>query len=108
MIGELDALVAQEPLRERLRAQRMLALYRSGRQADALEAYRDAREALVELGIEPGEELHALHQAILEHDPEIAAPAAARPRIVSERRRTARRRPRRTAAAGRRSRVAAC
>ena len=77
VIGELDALVVQEPLRERLRAQRMLALYRSGRQADALEAYRDARAALVELGIEPGEELHALHHAILEHDPRIAAPPAA-------------------------------
>src|SRR4051794_10422259 len=79
VIGELDALVAQEPLRERLRAQRMLALYRSGRQAEALEAYRDAREVLVELGIEPGEELNALHQAILEHDPRIAPPAAAAP-----------------------------
>jgi peptide/nickel transport system substrate-binding protein len=77
VIGELDALVDQQPLRERLRAQRMLALYRSGRQAEALEAYRDAREALVELGIEPGEELRALHQAILEHDPRIAAPPAA-------------------------------
>ena len=77
VIGELDALVVQEPLRERLHAQRMLALYRSGRQADALEAYRDARAALVELGIEPGEELRALHQAILEHDRRIAAPPAA-------------------------------
>ena len=76
VIGELDALVAKEPLRERLCAQRMLALYRSGRQADALEAYRDAREALIELGIEPSAELHALHQAVLAHDPEIAAPAA--------------------------------
>ena len=77
VIGELDALVVQQPLRERLHAQRMLALYRSGRQAEALEAYRDARAALVELGIEPGEELRALHQAILEHDPGIAAPPAA-------------------------------
>jgi ABC-type transport system substrate-binding protein/DNA-binding SARP family transcriptional activator/DNA-binding beta-propeller fold protein YncE len=77
VIAELDALVVQEPLRERLRAQRMLALYRSGRQADALEAYRDARETLIDLGIEPSDELHALHQAILEHDPRIAAPAAA-------------------------------
>jgi ABC-type transport system substrate-binding protein/DNA-binding SARP family transcriptional activator/DNA-binding beta-propeller fold protein YncE len=77
VIAELDALVVQEPLRERLRAQRMLALYRSGRQADALEAYRDAREALLDLGIEPSAELHALHQAMLEHDPQIAAPAAA-------------------------------
>ena len=79
VIPELDALVVQEPLRERLRAQRMLALYRSGRQADALEAYRDARETLVDLGIEPSDELHALHQAILEHDPRIAAPATAVP-----------------------------
>ena len=63
-------------MRERLHAQRMLALDRSGRQAEALEAYRDARAALVELGIEPGEELRALHQAILEHDPGIAAPPA--------------------------------
>ena len=55
----------------------MLALYRSGRQADALEAYRHAREVLVEqLGIEPGAELHDLHQAILAHDPAIAAPPA--------------------------------
>ena len=70
VIGELDALVVQEPLRERVRAQLMLALYRSGRQADALEAYRSAREALVEqLGIEPGTELGQLHEAILAHDP---------------------------------------
>ena len=82
VIGELDALVEQEPLRERLHAQRMLALYRAGRQADALEAYRDARAALVELGIEPGAELQALHQAILEHDPEIAAPPGASERGV--------------------------
>ena len=85
VIAELDALVVQEPLRERLHAQRMLALYRSGRQAEALEAYRDARAALVELGIEPGEELRALHQAILEHDPAIAAPRAAGPPSVPER-----------------------
>ena len=55
----------------------MLALYRSGRQADALEAYRRARDGLVEqLGIEPGAELHDLHEAILAHDP----PSARRPR----------------------------
>ena len=54
VIGELEALVAAEPLREHLHAQRMLALYRSGRQAEALEAFQDARRALVdELGIEP-------------------------------------------------------
>ena len=55
----------------------MLALYRSGRQADALEAYRHAREVLVEqLGIEPGAELHDLHEAILAQDPGIDVPAA--------------------------------
>src|SRR5215218_4399582 len=58
LAGELEALVRQHPLRERLRAQLMLCLYRCGRQADALEAYREARSALVdELGIEPAREL---------------------------------------------------
>jgi DNA-binding SARP family transcriptional activator len=78
VIGELDALVAKEPLRERLHGQRMLALYRSGRQADALEAYRDARKALVEqIGVEPGAELRRLHEAILAQDPALDAPAPA-------------------------------
>ena len=73
LIGELQQLTTQHPWRERLHAQLMLALYRSGRQADALEAYRHAREVLVEqLGIEPGAELHDLHEAILAHDPAIA------------------------------------
>jgi DNA-binding SARP family transcriptional activator len=63
-IGELESLVDQHPFRERLRAQLMLALYRSGRQAEALRAYQDARQALVdELGIEPGEELRELQRA---------------------------------------------
>src|SRR6266540_3377960 len=58
LIGELEALIAENPHRERLRGQLMLALYRSGRQAEALEAYQHARRALVdELGIEPSEEL---------------------------------------------------
>src|SRR5438128_2455935 len=70
LVGELEALVGEHPLRERLRAQLMLAFYRSGRQAEALEAYQEARRALVEeLGIDPGRELRELHQAILNQDP---------------------------------------
>jgi DNA-binding SARP family transcriptional activator len=69
LVGELRALVREEPLRERLRAHLMLALYRSGRQAEALDAYTEARRTLVEeLGIEPSRELRELHQAILEQD----------------------------------------
>ena len=67
--GELEGLVRQHPLRERLRGQQMLALYRAGRQADALEAYRSAYSALVDgLGIEPSPQLRALETAILSHD----------------------------------------
>jgi DNA-binding SARP family transcriptional activator len=70
LVGELRALAREQPLRERLRAQLMLALYRSGRQAEALDAYADARATLVEeLGIEPSREVRELHQAILEQDP---------------------------------------
>jgi class 3 adenylate cyclase len=69
LVGELEALVQEHPLRERLRTQLMLALYRSGRQAEALEAYQDARRALTEeLGIEPGRSLRDLHQAVLNQD----------------------------------------
>jgi DNA-binding SARP family transcriptional activator/tetratricopeptide (TPR) repeat protein len=72
LVGELEALIAEHPYRERLRAQLMLALYRSDRQADALQAYQDARKALVEeLGIEPGEHLRELERAILEQDPRL-------------------------------------
>ena len=61
LVGELEALVREHPLRERLRAQLMLALYRSGRQVDALRVYRDARRDLLdELGLEPGRALHEL------------------------------------------------
>ena len=70
LIAELHALIAEHPLRERLRAELMLALYRSGRQADALTEYRSAQRELSEgLGLEPGEELRTLEQAILRHDP---------------------------------------
>jgi predicted ATPase/DNA-binding SARP family transcriptional activator len=77
VVGELEALVTAEPLRERLHAQRMLALYRCGRQADALEAYRHARARLVEeIGVEPGPELRRLHEAILRQDASLELPAA--------------------------------
>ena len=77
VLGELRSLIADEPLRERPRAQQMLALYRSGRQAEALEAYRDARSALVEaIGVEPGPELRHLHEAILRQDPRLEPTAA--------------------------------
>jgi DNA-binding SARP family transcriptional activator len=70
LVGELESLVAREPLQERLRGQHMLALYRSGRQADALAAYQEARRALVEeLGIEPGPALRRMEAEILRHDP---------------------------------------
>jgi predicted ATPase len=81
LVGELEALAAQHPLRERFRAQLMLALYRSGRQADALELYRQTRHTFVdELGIEPGPTLQELEQAILRQEPSLAAvpPAAQR------------------------------
>ena len=78
LVGELEALVAAEPLRERLRGQLMLALYRCGRQADALAAYRSARASLVEeLGIEPGRALAELEAAILRQDQGLELPAHA-------------------------------
>ena len=74
--AELEDLVAAHPLREGPHALRMLALYRCGRQADALAAYRSARQALVdELGLEPSTALQDLERAILRHDPALAAPA---------------------------------
>ena len=91
LVGELETLVAENPLRERLRGQLMLALYRSGRQAEALEAYRQARETLVEeLGIEPSPELQRLEQSILRHDAELdlAEEPSAEPAAAEERRKT--------------------
>jgi DNA-binding SARP family transcriptional activator len=71
--AELDPLVAEHPLRERLRALQMRALYRCGRQADALAAYRAARATLVEqLALEPSAELQELERAILRQDPSLA------------------------------------
>ena len=87
LADELEALVAEHPVRERLCRQRMFALYRCGRQADALEAYQAARRALVEeLGIEPGKELRELHQAILRQDPALDVEIPATPEVASEQR----------------------
>ena len=82
LIPELQGLVGQHPTRERLRGELMLALYRSGRQAEAVNAYADARRALSEeLGIEPGAELRDLERRVLAHDPTLAPPR--RPRLAA-------------------------
>jgi DNA-binding SARP family transcriptional activator len=87
LAGELEALVAEHPVREHLCRQRMLALYRCGRQAEALEAYQAARHALVEeLGIEPSKELRDLHQAILRQDPALDLEVRAAPEAASDER----------------------
>jgi YVTN family beta-propeller protein len=75
LVPELQALVREHPLREGLRWQLMLALYRTGRQAEALDTYRQGRQHLVEeLGIEPNRQLRELERAILAHDPSIGVP----------------------------------
>jgi predicted ATPase/DNA-binding SARP family transcriptional activator len=74
LLGELEALVAEHPYRESFRHQQVLALYRAGRQKDALEAYQAARAALDELGIEPSAELRELERAVLRQDPALDAP----------------------------------
>jgi DNA-binding SARP family transcriptional activator len=79
VVGELRELVGADPLRERLREQLMLALYRGGRQAEALQVYREGRATLVdELGIEPGPELQELERAILRQDAALTAPSSVR------------------------------
>jgi YVTN family beta-propeller protein len=75
VIGELEGLVRAHPYREPFRRQLMLALYRSGRQAEALEVYRETRQALSdELGLEPGDDLRDLERRILAHDPALTGP----------------------------------
>ena len=77
LIGELQGLLAEHPTRERFAADLMLALYRSGRQAEALEVYHDARRVLVEqVGVEPGPELQRVQQAVLNHDASLELPFA--------------------------------
>ena len=81
LVPELEALVAAEPFRERLREQLILALYRAGRQKEALEAYQDARSMLVEeLGVDPGPALQELERAILRQDESLLATPVARQR----------------------------
>lgn len=83
LVPELERLIAAEPYRERFRVQHALALYRSGRQVDALAAVRAARELLVEeLGVDPGPELQELEWQILRHDPGLAAPEAPAPALL--------------------------
>ena len=77
VIAEIEALAAAHPSHERLRYLQMLALYRSGRQVDALAVFQEARLALAEeLGLEPSEELKALERMILDHDPSLDSPTA--------------------------------
>jgi DNA-binding SARP family transcriptional activator len=89
LVAELEPLVSAHPLRGRLRGQLMLALYRSGRQADALEVYRSGRRLLdAELGLAPDNELQRLEKAILNHDPSLESPVVAAPPVAQRRRAT--------------------
>jgi DNA-binding SARP family transcriptional activator/outer membrane protein assembly factor BamB len=94
LVPELEGLVREQPLRERLRGQLMLALYRSGRQAEALEVYRSGRRLLdEELGLKPDDELQRLERAILNHDPSLESPIGAgaeRPSVALRRRASSR------------------
>jgi DNA-binding SARP family transcriptional activator/DNA-binding beta-propeller fold protein YncE len=90
LVPELDGLVREHPLRERLRGELMLTLYRCGRQAEALEVYRSGRRLLdEELGLQPNDELQRLERAILNHDPSLESPVVAgieRPSVAEPRR----------------------
>jgi DNA-binding SARP family transcriptional activator/tetratricopeptide (TPR) repeat protein len=80
VIGELETLTGEHPMRERLWSQRMLALYRSGRQAEALRVFQDLRSTLVtELGIEPGQDVSWMEHAILSQEPALSFPVPAEP-----------------------------
>jgi DNA-binding SARP family transcriptional activator/class 3 adenylate cyclase len=85
LVQELEAFVREQPLRERPRCQLMLALYRCGRQAEALESFRRARQSLIdELGVEPGVAMRELHEAILRQDAILDLPAPSRERAAAE------------------------
>ena len=85
LIPELEAFVREQPLRERARGQLMLALYRCGRQAEALEDFREARQKLIdELGVEPGVALRELHEAILRQDASLDVPLPPSERTPAE------------------------
>jgi DNA-binding SARP family transcriptional activator len=87
LVAELERLAASHPHRERLRGQLMLALYRSGRQAEALHAYQEGRQLLAEeLGLDPGPSLQELERQILRHDPTLAPPASGAPEPARARR----------------------
>jgi YVTN family beta-propeller protein len=88
LVPELERLAADHPLRERLRGQLMLALYRSGRQAEALDAYQAGRDAMVEdVGLEPAPALKELQAAILRQDPRLGGTGSVRERVRAARRR---------------------
>ena len=88
LIGDIESLVAEYPLREKLRGQLMLALYRSGRQAESLRAFQDARQTLTdELGLEPSPELRRLEAAILAQDPVLELAGGTGPKPAAARRR---------------------
>ena len=84
LLGDLEALIASNPHREKLREQQMLALYRSGRQTEALEVYRNVRATLDEIGVEPGANLQRLEKRILNHDAAIDAPVERPPVAPAE------------------------
>jgi YVTN family beta-propeller protein len=87
LVGELEGLTGRHPTRERLLGQLMLAMYRSGRQADALDAYRKGRQALSDqLGLEPTPDLRAIEHRILTHDPALEPPRRSEPATSSPQR----------------------
>ncbi len=87
LVHELETLVGEHPLRERLRGQLIVALYRAGRQAEALETYGETRRVLVEeLGIEPSPKLRELERAILRQDSSLRARVRRPPAMAAHRR----------------------